>query len=119
MKNIIIPGILFTIIDSIYLTSFKNFFNRLVKSIQGDEIKMNYQAAILCYISLIFGLYYFILKKKAPVLDAFLFGCVIYTVYETTNKAIFDKWSWEAVLLDSIWGGILFSSTTYLTYKFI
>ena len=37
-------------------------------------------------------------------------------VYETTNKAILKDWSWKTVMIDGIWGGILFALTTYLTY---
>ena len=38
-------------------------------------------------------------------------------VYETTNKAIIKNWTWKTVMIDGIWGGILFSLTTFLTYK--
>jgi len=38
-------------------------------------------------------------------------------IFDFTNKAIFDKWSWETVLLDGVWGGILYGLTTYLVYK--
>ena len=38
-------------------------------------------------------------------------------VYETTNKAILKKWTWFTVLLDGIWGGILFATTTFIIYK--
>ena len=40
-------------------------------------------------------------------------------VYETTNKAIFNKWTWSTVLIDGLWGGILFGLTTFLTYRLV
>ena len=52
-------------------------------------------AAILCYIFLVGGLYYFVIKDRKPVFDAFILGLVIYMVYETTNKAILTNWKWE------------------------
>jgi uncharacterized membrane protein len=78
---------------------------------------MNLTSAILCYFFLVFGLYYFIIKDRRPIIDAFLLGLVIYMVYETTNKAIFKNWTWLTVLLDGVWGGVLFATTTYITYK--
>jgi uncharacterized membrane protein len=51
------------------------------------------------------------------VQDAFLLGLVIYGVYETTNWALFSKWSPMSVIIDTLWGGILFAATTYVTTR--
>jgi uncharacterized membrane protein len=66
---------------------------------------------------LIGGLFYFILKNKRPVQDAFLLGLVIYGVYETTTYALLKNWNFATVMVDTLWGGILLALTTYLTYK--
>ena len=116
-RDIIISGIMFVLIDYFYLSSFGNYFNNLLLNIQNQKISLDFKAAVLCYIFLIYGLYYFILKDKKPVKDAFILGLVIYMVYETTNKAIIKNWTWKTVMIDGIWGGILFSLTTFLTYK--
>ena len=113
----IVSAILFVCIDAIYLTSISNYFNTQIIAIQGKPLQLDMYASILCYIFLTFGLYYFILQHKKPILDAFLFGLVVYMVFETTNKALFKKWSWLTVFIDGIWGGILFALTTFLTYK--
>ena len=60
---------------------------------------------------------YFILKQRRSVMDAFILGIVIYGVYETTTYALLKKWSIQTVMIDTLWGGILFGLTTYLTYK--
>ena len=99
------------------MTKFNNFFNKLVYNIQGSFIKFNLMGAILCYILLIYGLNYFIISPKKTVMDAFILGVVIYGVYETTNYAIFDKWSLKAVILDTIWGGSLFALTTMILQR--
>jgi uncharacterized membrane protein len=78
---------------------------------------MNFLAAILCYIFLIIGLNYFIIRPRRSIQDAFLLGLVIYAVFETTNKTLFSNWSWITVIIDSLWGGILFAVTTYLVDK--
>lgn len=112
--KLLISAILLVTIDSIYLHFIKDYFANQIKVIQGSSVKINYLAAIICYIFLIFGLNYFIIKRNHSVQDAFLLGLVIYGVYETTSKALFNNWSWVTVLIDTIWGGILFALTTYI-----
>ena len=119
--NIIYIAIIMLVIDSIYLTLIKGFFNKQIKTIQGSDIKLNYLGAVICYPIMIFGLYYFIIKNKKNyknnyqiVRDAVILGWVIYGVYESTNLAVFKKWDLKTVLVDGIWGGILFGLTTYI-----
>jgi len=101
-------------LDGIYLSIFGNQFAKMIFSIQGSAIKLKYISAILCYILLVTGLYYFIILPKRPILDAFLFGVLIYGVYDTTNHATIQKWKWYLALLDTIWGGTLFAITTHI-----
>ena len=117
IKDIILSGVLFVLIDAVYLKLASNFFNKMVKKIQGNEINFKIEGAIPCYIFLILGLNHFIISKKKSPFEAALFCLVIYGVYETTNYAIFDNWSEKALIMDTIWGGILFYLTTFLTYK--
>jgi uncharacterized membrane protein len=119
LKTILIISILVIFIDSFYLKTVSNYFNKQVINVQGTDLKLSLSPAIICYIFLIVGLYYFIIKDNKPILDAFLLGLVIYMVFELTNKAIFDNWSWKTVALDGIWGGVLFAITTFITYKLI
>jgi uncharacterized membrane protein len=74
-------------------------------------------ATFICYIFLITGLNYFIIGPKKTTSDAFLFGLVVYGVYETTNWALFQNWSVLTVLMDTLWGGTLFALTTYIVQK--
>jgi uncharacterized membrane protein len=116
MYEILLISIILVVIDSSYLYSMKNFFNNQIKLVQGTDIQINIYAAILCYIALVYGLYYFIIKDKRPLIDAFIFGIVVYAVYELTTMALLKNWSWKTVVLDTLWGGILFTITTYLVY---
>ena len=115
--QLLVVAVLLLIIDSIYLKSTSAYFNKQVARVQGSPIALDMYAAILCYAVLAFGLYYFIIKEKRSVVDAFLLGFVIYMVFEATNKAIFKNWSWTSVLIDGVWGGILYALTTMLTYR--
>lgn len=115
---ILISAILFIAIDMIYLNLMKNYFSKQIQSVQGSPIKMRVLGAAICYIFLIIGLNYFIIKPNRSVSDAFLLGIVIYGVYETTNYALLSKWSMLTVILDTLWGGVLFAVTTYLINLF-
>ncbi len=110
--------ILLPIIDAVYLKLISEKFNKQIIDIQGSEVKFRLLPAIVCYIALIFGLYYFVINtnetREKKILNAFLLGLIIYAVYETTNYALIDKWSYEMVIIDTIWGGVLFALTTFL-----
>jgi uncharacterized membrane protein len=117
-KNLALIASLMLILDLTYLFTFKDFMVPIFKNIQKTDLKIRYASALACYIILVSGLYYFIIKKNAPIKDAFLLGVLINGVYETTNYAFFKDWSPLLVLLDTLWGGILLSTTTFLYYKF-
>ena len=114
IKDLLLTSVFLILIDSIYLYSMKSYFNYQIKIVQGSDIQMNMYATLLCYIVLVFGLYYFIIKDNRSLIDAFLFGFVIYAVYELTTMALLKKWKIETVIIDTLWGGILFTLTTYL-----
>jgi len=112
--NLLVSAIIFVSLDYIYLSSIKNYFLNQIKKVQGSPVSVNFLAVVICYIFLIIGINYFIIKPKRSVQDAFLLGLVIYGVYETTNWALLKNWSVLTVIIDTLWGGILFALTTYL-----
>jgi uncharacterized membrane protein len=119
MYKLLITAIVFVIIDGIFLTMMKPYFENQVKLVQGTGLKVNITATLLCYVFLIFGIYYFIIQPNKSVQDAFLFGIVIYAVYETTSRALLTKWKWSTVFIDTLWGGILFALTAWIMKKMV
>ena len=110
----LISAIVFITVDSIYLNFMKKYFFNQIQSVQNSEPKFNLLGALLCYLFLIIGINYFIIKPHKSVNEAFLLGIIIYGVYESTNYAIFKNWSILTVFLDTLWGCLLFASTTYI-----
>ena len=117
LVKIITTIFILILLDSIYFYVNKDFFSKQILDVQGTPVSLKLFPAFLCYIALAFGINYFILREKKSLLDAFLLGFVIYAVYETTNKATFKKWTYKIVLIDTLWGGILFTLTTFIMRK--
>jgi uncharacterized membrane protein len=115
----VMTGVVLLFLDSIYLYSASGFFQSMIQSIQcGKKMEIRIIGAVITYICLIALLNVFIFNSNRGVKDAFLLGICVYGVYETTNYAILDKWSKTSVIIDTLWGGILFSGTTYIMQKY-
>lgn len=117
LKEFILFSIIFTTIDAVYLYSSSKYFNFQIKAIQGTKLKLKTISTILCYLTLTIGLFYFGIIKNLNIIELFCLGVFVYGVYEFTNHAIFKKWKWKTVFMDTIWGGILFSSSVYVFKK--
>jgi uncharacterized membrane protein len=114
---LIVAIITMMLLDSVYIYLTSTMYNTQLRLIQGSDLKIKIIPALLVYVFLLGGLYYFILIPKRPIMDAFILGLVIYAVFDLTNLAILDKWSYQIVIMDSLWGASLFAMTTFITYK--
>lgn len=116
--DIIKLAFILLVLDGIFIYNYGNKFNDQIVQVQKEDMKIRYLGVILAYIFLVFSLYWFIIKEDKGPLNAFLLGISIYGTYEYTNYSLLKDWDFGITLLDTIWGGILFASTTFL-YKMI
>ena len=63
--------------------------------------------------------YGFIIKDRRHVTDAFLLGVLIYGVYDFTNYATLKKWTLAFSIKDTLWGGTVFTLSTFIIYKIL
>jgi uncharacterized membrane protein len=119
VKTLFIISVIMLTLDFIFLSANQKMFEIQIADVQRVSLQFRPMGAILCYIALVFGLYYFIIKTNRSPLDAFLLGLVINAVYEGTSYAILKKWKWQTVVMDTLWGGVLLSLTTIITYKLL
>lgn len=117
-KNLFLITLIIGLLDFIYINLILKYFQNMILKIQKTPIKLRLIPAILCYLVLIFSVYYFIILQNAPLINAFLLGFSIYSVYELTNYGTIKDWNLKFVIADSIWGGILFLLTTFIYRKF-
>jgi uncharacterized membrane protein len=79
--------------------------------------------AFVSYILLVYGLYFFVYKHitkqnwiNESIINGFIFGLIVYGVFDMTNLAIFKNYSLFTGLIDMLWGSLLMSITSFLTY---
>jgi uncharacterized membrane protein len=119
IKEVLFSSIIMIVLDTAFISMNYKAYSDQIVTVQRVVMTVKPEGAILVYCLLIGGLYYFILRKRRPVEEAFVLGLVIYGVYDFTNYALLKKWSPALAVMDTIWGGTLMALTTYLTYEAI
>ncbi len=102
----------FLLLDGVYFTVNSKFLTDTVKAVQKSNVSIKYGGVALTYIFMVAILYYFIIKPNRKAMDAFYLGIGVYGVYELTNYATLTNWPIMMVIMDTLWGGILFASAT-------
>ena len=64
LKEIFVTAVVYLTIDILYLNSKSDYFNRYFKKVQGKPFVMRKSGAVMAYILLVIGLYYFIIKER-------------------------------------------------------
>lgn len=106
-------------LDAMYIMFVsKNMFNTMMRAIQGTAIQPKYLAIAVTYLFIFLSYFYFIILKHGSIQDAFVLGVTTYAIYELTNYSLITKWSPQVVLIDTLWGGILFALTRWLTDRY-
>ena len=116
-KQKLVMACIFFALDMFYFTVAGGIFQRLIFKVQKEPLQFNFVGAFLAYIVLFVTLDYFIIQQQKGPLEAFKLGLAIYAVYELTNYALLKDWSAGVVVMDTVWGGIVFALTTYLVQK--
>ena len=136
ITDLIVIAVIVLGLDAVFLTLSKDMFARQVMLVQGTAMKVNIPSAAICYVLIVVGLYYFVLRHiivpnatsaaasiqtmrlNDGIITAFFLGILVYGVYETTTLAILRNWSPMTSLIDTTWGGTLFALSAYLFYKY-
>ena len=124
LKLLIIISLIMLIIDGIWLTLMRDFYNITVKNIQNSNISFKMSGAIIAYSLIAIGIYYFVLKDEIykknnyqTILEkGFMFGLVSYGIFNGTNYAILNNWDCRTSTVDTLWGSIMAPTVSYLSY---
>ena len=120
IKILVIILVIFLVIDIpmityINSTMYQIQFNRINNSPMNVNLR-TYISAGICYLFLVFGIYYFAVKQNS-VSNGAILGLVIYGIYNTTNLATINNYGIKESIIDTVWGTILCTIITYVTIK--
>jgi uncharacterized membrane protein len=122
IKLFIIALPVFFVIDMIWLVLVaKKFYQEQIGFLMRPDI--NWFAAIIFYFLFIAGLVLFVISPAVEkqswvhaLIFGALFGLITYATYDLTNLATLKDWPLLVTVVDLIWGSVLASSISIITY---
>lgn len=116
---------IFVLFDFAWLSLIaKNFYAKQIGFLLRPDV--NWLAAIIFYLLFLAGLVVFVISPAveknslwtAVLLGAF-FGLVTYATYDLTNLAMTKDWPLLVTIVDLLWGAILSTIVSVLTYLIV
>ena len=121
LKHKIASTLILLILDIIWIYFFMGpRYTTQIKQIQGSKMEVNKLSALMAYTLMVIGLQTFVLPKLKNDLSiknclsvSFVFGIILYGVYDFTCGAVFKDWNWNIAIMDVLWGGFVYFLATY------
>jgi hypothetical protein len=116
INSVVIPSVIFLVLDGAYWFLFKNYLNDVFgksDSVYTPASMKTLGFGINILIEL-FALVYFLILGYFTVLNAFIFGVVIQGYTTSINYAIIKDWDLNHGIVCTLWKGVLFALTVYL-----
>ena len=122
LKLFLIALPIFFVIDMVWLVVVaRKFYQQQIGFLMKPDI--NWVAAIIFYLLFIAGLVIFVISPAVEkhswvqaLLFGALFGLITYATYDLTNLATLQNWPLLVTVVDLIWGTVLASSISLITY---
>ena len=122
IKLFLIALPVFFLIDIVWLVLVaKKFYQEQIGFLMKPDV--NWFAAIIFYFLFIAGLVVFVISPAVlknswvhALLFGALFGLITYATYDLTNLATLKDWPLLVTVVDLIWGTVLASSISVITY---
>jgi len=127
MKNYIISIIVLLILDIIWISLYMGKqYKKQINNIQNNVLTPKYTYAMFAYFLMTIGLIQFVIpniKKENRLYDSFkygfVFGLIVYGIYDFTCATIFKDWDIKLAFIDVIWGGFVYFIAAYIGSFFI
>lgn len=102
------------ILDAIMLGVVrKDFYRAELTRIQNSPVQFRLPPAVLAYGLMILAVYMLAVQPNQSIQQAglrgALIGLIVYGIYNMTNYATLQRYSFEYVWTDTLWGTILFA----------
>jgi len=129
IKLYLLVLVIFLAIDltwlGIIMTKFYKAELGLLARRSGEAMAPVWWAAFLVYVLIPLGVVLFVLPRVSPEWPTasalgwgFLYGIILYGVYDLTNYSLIDRWPWRMTLVDISWGGFVCAITSYIAVVF-
>lgn len=119
------------LIDFIWLRINAKNYNYLIEKVQKTPLSINIIGSIFSYIIIICALFYFSIpmiemKMKEDKKNNLLILCVLYGgglgllmygLFNSTNVGLFKNYDYKIAIIDSLWGFIIFTISTYVFFS--
>jgi uncharacterized membrane protein len=124
--RLIIVVIAIAVLDGIWISSNIGMYRSMYSKIQGSPMNVNILGAILAYIFVFLVLAVIVIPYIEKTTRGSLFDCLkiggvsgacVYAIYNFTNMATFKDYNIRVALMDTMWGGFLFTAVSYLALK--
>jgi uncharacterized membrane protein len=120
---------IFLAIDYLWLGIIMSKFYKdelgILARISNGSLKPVIWAAVIVYILIPLGIVLFALPRvyhddltSTSLFWGFVYGVVLYGVYDMTNYSLVSKWSLRLSIVDILWGGMLNAVMTYAAASF-
>ncbi len=117
---------IFIVLDLLWIGAIANLFyaGELASFVRrtGDTIAPNWWGTAIGYICMTIGVVFFVAPKfveREVGWSAFLWGAlmglVVYGVYEFTNYGLLVNWPIRVVIVDVLWGMVIYGITSFAT----
>ena len=127
IKPNIIATVTLLLLDFLWIGMFmgKQYQNQIL-DIQGSKMIAKPWSAFLAYALMVIGLNLFVMPRirkghelEDSLMYGFVFGIILYGVYDFTAGAVLKKWNMKLALIDIIWGGFVYFISAYIGSKFV
>ena len=125
IKLYLLVLVIFLAIDltwlGVVMTKFYKAELGLLARRSGEAMAPVWWAAVLVYVLIPLGIVLFVLPRVGPASPAvsalgwgFIYGIILYGVYDLTNYSLLDRWPWRMTLVDIAWGGFICAVVSYI-----
>ena len=127
LKHRLISTTTLLVLDILWITLFMGSrYKIMIKDIQGSSMTTNILYAFIAYTLMVIGLNHFVLPNidvnNVSLQDClsygFIFGIVLYGVYDFTIGAVLKKWDMKLAVTDVLWGGFVYFMACYVLRLF-
>ena len=122
LKVLVLSIIFFLVLDALFIGALMKDWQSLLLRVQGEKMEVRLASAVGAYVVMVLAWVYFVYRPylvhkniSTAVRTGAMLGFVIYGVFELTNFAIIKKWNMKFVLMDTIWGSLLYGLVTYFS----